>query len=292
MENSTIRRKAIVTATVFGVIPCILGVGIAQYLRWRGTVWLTSAGGFWPIAFLLTSIAILITIAVSTSKDRTARVWGWLILTWTWLYFPLWLTAREIPQSSAVVAEDGRVFVASEWARQASDRVWLLTGRSRDRIIRNVAGTAAVNAAEVQYRYAEPYIAGRRNEEDLSAPVIAAAAAMLSEEARKSRSSRIALFDKREVHEQLLARLCQAIVPNEARCPLKLSLAPQTEATLPGAVWSKFYTEKEAIDEKHLPTLVQLLTDDNSRLANRDRAFALFMDLANSPEVLAAVARK
>src|SRR5215510_10695127 len=241
MENARIPRNAMVTATVFGVIPCILGIGIAQYLRWRGTVW---------------------------------------------------LTAREIPQSSAVVTADGRVFVASEWARQTSDRVWLLTGRSTDRIVRNVAGTAAVNAAEVQYRFAEPYIAGRRHEEDLSAPVIAAAGAILSEEAEKSRAWRIALFDKREVHDQLLARLCRAIVPNEARCPLKLSLAPQAEATLPGAVWSKFYTEQEAIDEKHLPTLVQLLTDDNSRLANRDRAFALFMDLANSPEVLAAVARK
>jgi hypothetical protein len=292
MENARIPRHAIVTATIFGVIPCILGIGIAQYLRWRGTVWLTSAGAFWPIVSLVTSVAILISLAVSSSKDRTARVWGWFIVTWTWLYFPLWLTAREIPQSSAVVAEDGRVFVASEWARQASDRVWLLTGRSSDRMVRNVTGTAAVNAAEVQYRYSEPYIAGRSNEEDLSAPVIAAARAILTEEAEKSRAWRIALFDKREVHEQLLARLCRAIVPNEARCPLKLSLAPQAEATFPGAVWSKFYTEKEAIAEKHLPTLVQLLTDDNSRLVNRDRAFALFMDLASSPEMLATVARK
>ena len=292
MENARIPRNAMVTATVFGVIPCILGIGIAQYLRWRGTVWLTSAGAFWPIVSLVTSVAVLISLAVSSSKDRTARVWGWFILTWTWLYFPLWLTAREIPQSSAVVTADGRVFVASEWARQTSDRVWLLTGRSTDRIVRNVAGTAAVNAAEVQYRFAEPYIAGRSNEEDLSAPVIAAATTILTQEAEKSRSWRIALFDKREVHDQLLGKLCRAIVPNEARCPLKLSLVPQSEATLPGAVWSKFYTEKEAIDEKHLPTLVQLLTDDNSHLVNRDRAFGLFMDLANSPEMLATVARK
>src|SRR5262245_20936771 len=108
MENSTIRRKAIVTATVFGVIPCILGLGIAQYLRWRGTVWLTSAGAFWPIVSLVISIAVLIIFVVSSSKDRTARIWGWLILTWTWLYFPLWLTAQEIPQSSAVVSREGR----------------------------------------------------------------------------------------------------------------------------------------------------------------------------------------
>jgi hypothetical protein len=292
METAKIRRNALVTATVFGVVPCLLGLGIAQYLRWRGTVWLTSAGAFWPIVSLVTSAAVLVTLAVSSSKDRTARIWGWFVLTWTWLYFPLWLTAREIPQSSAVVARDGRVLVASEWARQPSDKVWLLTRGAGDKIVRNVAGTTAANAAEVHYRYAESYISGRSNEEDLSIPVLAAATAMLTEEAGKSRSSRIALFDKRDVHEHLLGKLCRAIAPQEARCPLKLSISPQAEATIPGAVWSKFYTEKEALDEKHLPTLVQLLTEDNSRLADRDRAFALFMDLANSPEMLATVARK
>ena len=90
----------------------------------------------------------------------------------------------------------------------------------------------------------------------------------------------------------VLGKLCHAIAPNEGRCPLKLSLSPQAEATIPGAVWSKSYTEQEAIDERHLPTLVQLLTQENSRLVDRDRAFALFMDLANTPEMLATVARK
>ena len=56
-----------------------------------------------------------------------------------------------------------------------------------------------------------------------------------------------------------LGKLCRAIAPNEGRCPLKLSVAPQAEATIPGAVWSKVFTEQEAVDEKHLPTLVQLL---------------------------------
>src|SRR5215510_5054544 len=207
MEDSTIRRKAIVTATVFGVIPCILGVGIAQYLRWRGTIWLTSAGAFWPIVSLVTSVAVLLGFAISSSKDRTARIWGWLILTWTWLYFPLWLTAQEIPQSSAVVSSDGRVFVAGEWARQPSDKVWLLTGRTGDKIVRNVVGAATVNAAEIQYRYAESYVSRQANGEDLSAPVISAATSILTKEAEKSRSWRIALFEKSEVHDQLLATL-------------------------------------------------------------------------------------
>jgi hypothetical protein len=292
MENSAIRRKAVMTAAVFGLIPCILGVGIAQYLRWKGTVWLSTAGAFWPIVCLVTSVAILAQLAVSSSPDRTARVCGWFILAWTWLYFPLWLTAREIPHTSAIVPSDGRVFVAGDWARQPSDKVWLLTGRSGDRIVRNVTGIATVSAAQVQYRYSEPYISGRSNEEDLSAPVISATHAVLKEEAKGSRSSRIALFEKREVHDQLLSTLCRAIAPNEARCPLKLSLSPQTEATVPGGLWSKFYTEREAVDERHLPTLVQLLTQDNSRLADRDRVFALFMDLASTSEQLSTVARK
>ena len=80
-------------------------------------------------------------------------------------------------------------------------------------------------------------------------------------------------------------------MPSEAKCPLKLSVTPQAEATIPGAVWSKVFTEQEAIDEKHLPTLVQLLTQDDLRNVERDRVFALFMDLADS-EALSTVARK
>jgi hypothetical protein len=292
METTSNRRNVVMTAAVFGIIPCLLGLAIAQYLRWRGTVWLTSAGAFWPVICLVTSVAILISFLVSPSKDRTARVWGWLVLTWTWLYFPLWLTAREIPQSSAVVSGDGGVSIASEWARQPSDRVWLFTGRRSDKIVRNVAGTAAINAAEVQYRYSESYISGRSNEEDLALPVLSAVGAILAQEAKKSRSSRIALFEKREVHDDLLRRLCNSIVPAQEKCPLKLSLSPQPEALIPGEVWSKVYTEKEAIEEKHLPTLVQLLTEDNSHVVEQERAFALFVELANSPDMLATVARK
>jgi hypothetical protein len=96
----------------------------------------------------------------------------------------------------------------------------------------------------------------------------------------------------RDVHEQLLDRLCRAVAPNETRCPLKLTLSPQPEAALPGAVWSKSYSEREAIDEKHVPTLVQLLTQDNLHLTDRKRVFALFMDLASTCEHLFAVARK
>ena len=60
----------------------------------------------------------------------------------------------------------------------------------------------------------------------------------------------------------------------------------------PGSVWSKTYTEQEAVDEQHLPTLIQLLTQENSRLVDRDRVFALLMDLAVAADDLAKVARK
>jgi hypothetical protein len=269
----------------------VLGFGIGQYLRWNGTVWLSNAGPFWPIVCAVASVAILVGLAVSKTKDRTARVWGWLLLTWTWLYLPLWLTADQIPQSSAVVPRDGRVYVAREWARLPSDKIWLLTRRGSDKIVRNVLGTAMVTAADVQYRFADSYIATRGNGDDLLLPVMAAAGSILAEEAAKPRSSRIALFEKPDVHDRLLTRLCRAIAPSVARCPLKLSVTPQAEAMIPGAIWSKVYTEQEAIDEKDVATLVQLLTQDNSRLVDRDRVFALFIALAG-PEKLTAVAQK
>jgi len=292
MNGSSTRQKATVTAIAFGIIPCILGVGIGQYLRWSGAVWLTSAGGFWPVVCFSVSVAVLTKLAVSPFDNNTNRVGAWLVITWTWLYFPFWLTAAMLPQSSAVINRDGRVFIASEWARQPEDTVWLFTGRTGKRIVRNVAGTVTINAVEVRYRYAERYIATRSDEEDLSKPVIGAAKAILAVEAAKSRSSRIALFETHEVHARLLADICRAAVRDGISCPLQLGLSPQSDATTLGAVWSKYYTEKEAIDEKHLPTLVQLLTNENSRLVDRDRVFEVFMALADTVEQLSRVAQK
>jgi len=292
MESSSTRQKAIVAATIFGIIPFILGTGIGQYLRWNDTIWLTDAGGFWPIACFGASFAALIKRAFSPFDERITRVGAWLVIAWTWLYFPLWLTATEIPQSSAVISRDGRVFIASEWARQPANKVWLLTGRAGTRIVRNVAGTVMVNGVEARYRFAEPYIATRSNEEDISKPVISAVKAALTAEAGKSRSSRIALFEQREVHDRLLDKICRAVVRDSLTCPLRLSLSPQSDATTVGAVWSKYYSEKEAVEEKHLPTLVQLLTQDNSRLVDRDQVFTLFVELAVTVDELSKVARK
>src|SRR5215475_13300858 len=219
MKTVLTSRNGLMTAIMFGVVPCILGAGIAQYLRWSGRVWLSNAGAFWPVAGLLISLGVLGTIALSSSKDKTARVLGWLIVTWTWLYFPLWLTAQDIPLSSALVTRDGRVFIAGEWARQPSDKVWRLVRQGSDKIVRNVVGTVATQAVDARYGYSDSYVSSRSHEEDLSTFVISAASAILAEEAKKSRSSRIALFEMRDVHEQLLDKLCCAVAPNEPKCP-------------------------------------------------------------------------
>jgi len=292
MESSSTRHNAMVKVTVFGIIPCLFGVGIGQYLRWSGTIWLTDAGGFWPIVCLGASLATFIKLAVTSVRDRTLHVFAWLMIAWTWLYFPFWLTAAEIPQSSAVVRKDGRVFIASESARHPDNKVWLLPGGAGDRIVRNVAGTVTVNWVEVKYRFAEPYIATRSDGEDASKPLIGAANAALAVESMKSRSSRIALLETREAHDRLVANICRAVVEGSIACPLKLTLTPQTTATVLGGVWSKHYTAQEAINEKHLPALLQLLTQDNSPLVERDAVYALFMDLADTAGELAKVARK
>ena len=286
-RSSTLQR-----AILFGLSPCILGVGIGQYLRWSGTVWLTDAGGFWPIVCFVTSIAAIIKLADVSFTDKPILITAWLIITWSWLYFPFWLTSTDVPQSSAVIGKDGRVFIASEWTRHAADKVWLLTGRAGTRTVHNVAGTVTVNAVEARYRFAEPYIATRSAEEDMSKPVVGAVGAALAVEAKKSRSLRIALFDDREVNGRLLDSICRAIVKGDTACQVKLSLSPQNAATVPGATWSKYYSEQEAIDEKHLPTLIHLLTHDNSRLVQRDLIYSLFLELADTASELSKVARK
>jgi hypothetical protein len=291
MEISPARQKALTAATIFGIIPCIMGVGVGQVLRWSDTVWLTDAGAFWPVVCLGVSLAALTKRAISPFEDRTTCVGSWLVVAWTWLYFPLWLMATEIPQSSAVVTRDGRVFMANEAARQPANAVWLLTRRPGTTIVHNAAGTATTDAVELRYRYAEPYVATRSHEEDLSKPLLGAASVALAVEAGKSRSSRATLFERGKDHDRLLEGICRAAIPDRPACPLRLTLTPQTDATALGAVWSKSFTEKEAMAEKHLPTLVQLLTDENSRLGDRDRVFALLIELGGVDE-LSRVARK
>jgi len=122
MNRSRKRPNARVVALVFGIIPCMLGVGLGQYLRWSGTVWLTDAGGFWPVFCFLASLLACVYLALTSAYDRTIRISAWLMLTWTWLYFPFWLTAAGLPRYSAIIGNDGRVTIAGEWMRPGADK--------------------------------------------------------------------------------------------------------------------------------------------------------------------------
>jgi hypothetical protein len=279
-------------AIVFAIIPCVLGGGIGLYLNLSGTIWLSDTRGVWPVVCLGTSVAFILYLATTADYDKTPYVTAWLLFTWTWLYVPLWLTASGIPRTWAIVGKDGTVHVAGEWAPSGADMVWVLSGRTGTRVVRNVEGAFAASAVDVQYRFDKPYLATRGADEDLSAPVVGATTAALATESKKSRSSRSALFESPQVQQRLIASICRTVVPGDAACPLKLTFKPQATATTLGGVWSKHFTEAEAIDERHLPTLVQLLTQDNSRLVERDRVFALFLALADSPVDLSKVARK
>ena len=119
-----------------------------------------------------------------------------------------------------------------------------------------MVGKVITSALELEYRYAEPYIATRRDNEDLSEPLGRAASAILQEQAALPRSSRIELIENRAVQDRVLA----AHLPRRGRrprcVPAQDELSPQKEATAPGGTWSTYYTEKEAIEEKHLPTLL------------------------------------
>lgn len=277
---------------VFAIIPCVLGGGLGLLFNWYGTIWLSDTRGVWPVVCIGASVATIIYLATTTDYDKVLHVSAWLLITWTWLYVPLWLTAPGIPRTSAVVGKGGSVHVAGEWAPSGANIVWVLSGRSGNKVVRNVDGTFTASAVDVQYRFAKPYIATRGADEDLSGPVVGAVTAALATESKRSRSSRSALFETRQAQDLFTAGICRTVIQGESQCPLKLTLTPHRTETTFGGVWSKQFTEAEAIDERHLPTLVQLLTLDNSRLVERERVFALFLELAETAADLSAVARK
>ena len=278
-------------AVVFGLLPCVLGLGAARYMLWSDTVWLMTAGSFWPIVLSSLSAAILIKLMFSPFEESTVSVAAWLTLAWTWFHLPLWATAREVPYAAAVVGRDGRVHVVSEVTREPALRVWFLTDHPGMRIVHNVAGKVTASSLELEYRYAEPYIAARRDNEDLSQPLKAAASAILQEQAARPRVAKIGLVENRAAQDRVLERICHATVGDIA-CPLKMKLSPQPEAKAPGATWSTSYTEKEAIEEKHLPTLLRLLTQPDSPIVHRDAVFALLLEIAEDVTPLSQLAQQ
>jgi hypothetical protein len=148
------------------------------------------------------------------------------------------------------------------------------------------------SSLELEYSYAAPYIAMRRDHEDLAEPLKAAAGAILREEAARPRAARIALIENRAIQDRMLERICQVAVGDSVACPLKMRLSPQAEAKARGATWSTAYSEQEAIDEKHLPTLLQLLTQSDSALVHRDEVFALLLEIAEDAAPLSQLAQQ
>ena len=279
-------------AVVFGLLPCVLGLGAARYLHWTDTVWLTTAGSFWPIVLSGISGAVLIKLMLSPFEDATVGLAAWLTLALTWFHLPLWATARAVPYAAAVVSEDGGVHIVSEAIREPALKVWFLTDHSGTRIVHNVVGKVITSSLELEYRYAEPYIGTRRDNEDLSEPLKVAASAILQEQAARPRALKIGFIENRAAQDRVLERICRAVVGDGVACPLKMSLSPQTEAKAPGATWSTNYTEKEALEEKHLPTLVQLLTQPDASLVHQDEVFALLLEIAEDVTPLSQVAQQ
>jgi hypothetical protein len=285
-------RDAKSRAVVFALLPFALGLGAARVLHWTGTVWLTTFGGFWPIVLLGVSVAILIKLMFSPFEDRTIGFAAWLTLAWTWFYVPLWATASEVPYDAAVVGRDGRVHVVGEETRDPALKVRLLTDQPGTRIVQSVAGKVLASGLALEYRYADPYIATRRHNEDLSEPLRRAAGAILQEQAALPRSSKIELIEKRAVQDRVVQSICLAAVGDRVACPLQIKLSPENEATALGATWSTYYSEKEAIAERHLPTLLRLLTQPDSPVVHRDEVFALLLESAEDVVPLSKVAQQ
>ncbi len=279
-------------ALVFGLLPCLLGVGTAQYLRWTDSVWLTIASWFWPILLSIISAAILIKLVFSPFEDRTSAVSAWLTLVLTWFYVPMWASAIELPRSAAVADSNGNVHLATRATRQPGYRIWLLTSSPGTKIVHDVSGQVTTHALVIDYTYAEPYIAARRDQDDLLASLTKAASAVLQEEVKQPRSSRVALLDDTALRKDVLERICRAAVGEQIPCPIKMRLTPEDNATAPGATWSKLHTEEEALQERHLPTLVRLLTQTDTPLADRDKVFSLLLECADTIAPISQVAQK
>ncbi len=293
MKRAPRWQSRTVRAIIYGALPCLLGLGAACYLRWSGSVWLAISGSFWPIILTSASLAILIRLAFSPYDDRLIATSAWLTLLVTWFYVPMWASAVQVQHTAALIDRDGHVRLASDVARQPGYDVWLLTNNPRIRIVHNTSGVVATNSLILNYRYAEPYIATRRDQDNLLDPISNAANAILQEEAKRPRASRIALIDDEAARKVVLEKICQAAATGaQSACPIKMTLIPQSEATALGATWSKFYSEKEAVQEKHAPTLMRLLTQSDAPLVDRDQVFAALLECADSISQISQVAQK
>ncbi len=129
---------------LFGILPAGLGLALGSYLTFTDAVWLTNSSAFWPIMCIALSASMLVKRCFSPFKEAMVAISAWIITTWTWCYFPFWLTAHHVPASSAVVSHDGRVSFARDLARGPNDQVWLMSGKQGRRIVHNVEGKLSI----------------------------------------------------------------------------------------------------------------------------------------------------
>lgn len=292
MKRPSKRQSRLSRAVVFGLIPCLLGLGAAQYLRWSDAVWLAIASWFWPIILSVVSASLLIKLVFSPFEDRTSAVSAWLTLVLTWFYVPMWATAIELPRSAAVTDRNGNVDFAARASRQPGYRIWFLTSGPGTTIVHDVSGQVLAHELILDYAYAGSYIAERRDQDDLLASLSKAADTVLAEEVKQPRASRVALLEDPATGKAVLERICRAAVGNREPCPIKMKLTPDNTAIVPGGTWSKLHTEEEALRERHLPTLVRLLTQTDTPLVERDKVFSLLLECADSISPISQVAQK
>ena len=279
-------------ALVFGLLPCLLGLGTAQYLRWTDAVWLTIASWFWPILLTIVSAAVLIKLVFSPFEDRASAVSAWLTLVLTWFYVPMWATAVELPRAAAVADSNGNVDFATRASRLPGYKIWFLTHAPGTRIVHDVSGQVLAHEMVLDYAYDGPYIAAHRDRDDLLASLSRAADTVLGEEVARPRESRIALLEDAATSKAVLERICRAAVGDREHCPIKMKLTPENTAIAPGGTWNKLHTEEEALQERHLPTLVRLLTQTDTPLVDRDKVFSLLLEDADTIAPISQVAQK
>lgn len=279
-------------AVLFGLLPGALGLGFAHYVREADWIWLTDVTWFWPCVLAFASALILIRLAMGSYHETASAVFAWLTLAATWLYVPMWAEAISVPYAAAVVGRGGQVHLARDVSRYQERSVWLLTDRPGTRIVHNVWGKVAAGGLEITYSAAPALIASRRAGDDLAQVLRDAAGPVLAAAASGTRTAKIAILNDRPAQAAMLARVCRAAVTESGDCPFKMTLAPEKEAAAPNGLWSAQFSEREAIAERHVPTLVQMLTQADIAPVQRDEIFALFLEIAGSSALLAQVALK
>jgi hypothetical protein len=288
---------------VLGLLPCLLSIGVGYYLKMNGTVWLSDTSGVWPVVCVLMSAGLIVSIVDSIQEKMNARQVTFFNLLrlgtyslvvfafvgWSSLYFTLWLGASKVPYTTAIVSH-GVAHKISDSFHGGIGSVLLMTGRSGKKFVRNVEGRVLAQSMEAQYTFDKAFVATRMNEEDLSTIVVASLNTILAPMAKKSRTERVHLLTQGGL-EQINESVCRLIMRGDAGCPLSLKLTPVSDSTMRSQVWSTEYSEAEAITERHLPTLIQLLTNESLGLAERDAAYELFMECATQVEQFGIVAR-